>query len=175
MAKTPSSGGKRKRKKISEVDSRIITKTRTPKDPRLSGSFEGKTGNKINAKDLNSFLIAIHRKRFRNSDQLLALMMRARLPKQGARKYLPKSVVVGGKDGRFFKEYRHPQTGISAVKSVYHEVLIIHFGPKTYGLTILSQYHSQADISVLCGGIVEEYILKTTTEPISKNRLSSSQ
>lgn len=167
--------GKGKEKKSQKLIQGLLQRLGLPKTRGYLGVFEGKTGNKINAKDLNSFLIAIHRKRFRNSDQLLALMMRARLPKQGARKYIPKSVVVGGKDGRFFKEFRHPQTGISAVKSVYHEVLIIHFGPKTYGLTILSQYHSQADISVLCGGIVEEYILKTTKEPISKNRLSSSQ
>jgi hypothetical protein len=65
-----------------------------------------RSGNQINARELGDFLLDVHQQRFAGAEGLLKVMSACATGAAKAVKYLPSSVLLGGKTGTW-NEYQH--------------------------------------------------------------------
>ena len=109
------------------------------------------SGNQLSALELAEFLYDMHHRRFAGADALYKLMSGCRTGATRARKYVPASVVMGGKTGSW--------------RNWVHDMRFVEVGSKRYAIVVLSTGGSSENVALMFGGLVREYVLGTLDLP----------
>ena len=110
-----------------------------------------RSGNQLNAQELSDFLHDVHHRRFAGADGLYKLMSGCKTGSTRARKYVPASVVMGGKTGSW--------------RNWFHDMRFLEVGQSRYAIVVLSTGGSSEKVALMFGGLVREYVLNTLDLP----------
>tara|TARA_Y100000590_G_scaffold263893_1_gene296432 strand:- start:289769 stop:290737 length:969 start_codon:yes stop_codon:yes gene_type:complete len=150
------SGGSSVKAGMIEVDRFLKDDLGITKSTGFRGDLNGVHGNEISAKDVADFLRLTVNYQYSNSEKLIKAMFLSRTGSKRARKYLPKSLIVGGKTGTYNGATRLNKKPIQS-KAKHHSILI-YFKSRILSLSILSDPGIDEEIAILAGGILREYI-----------------
>ena len=73
-------------------------------------------------------------------------------------RYVPSSVLLGGKTGTYDGPNASPSTVPLAQIRARNHAAAITVGDRVYGLSVLSNTGESKDVAVLAGGLVREYL-----------------
>lgn len=129
----------------------------------FQGSLGGLHGNELLAGELADFLHDTYHGRYPGAIVLWKLMHTCRTGRERALKYLPASLVVGGKTGTYDGPTINPDTGGStnpdgsayAVK-VRNHAIVFHANGRQYGLAILADTGQDESAALIAGGLYRE-------------------
>lgn len=73
------------------------------------------------------------------------------------KKYIPKSIYVGGKTGTYAGPTENPETGTSYNVNMRNHVMVFNINGTQYGLAIFANNGSDESVALLAGGLIREY------------------
>ncbi len=114
-------------------------------------------GNELVPTETVEFLYDTYQQKFPGAEWLWKLMYSCRTGSTRGKKYLPKSLVVGGKTGTYDGPTENPQTGESYTVKIRNHVMIFKVGETQYGLAILANSGSNESAALMAGGLLREY------------------
>ncbi len=103
-----------------------------------------RSGNQLNARELGDFLVDVHQQRFAGAEGLLKVMSACATGAAKAVKYVPSSVLLGGKTGTW-NEYQH-------------DMRFVETGGKRTAIVVLTRRGKDEDVAVTFGGLLREYL-----------------
>lgn len=126
-------------------------------------------GNEITAHETNQFIQDTFDQRYPGASTLWKVMYSTRTGKIRGRKYLPRRIYVGGKTGTYAGSTVDPQTGAHTFPdgtpykvNVHHHALIFSCGKDQFSIVVLNNTGKQENLSILVGGLIEEYLPQGT-------------
>lgn len=114
-------------------------------------------GNELTASDLVKYLEDIYKGDFVGAEALWKFMHTCRTGAERGRKYLPTSLIVGGKTGTYDGSTVDPDTGKAINVAIRNHVLVFNYEGRQYGLAILADTGSDETAALLAGGLFREY------------------
>ncbi len=115
-------------------------------------------GNEVNAIDMAKLLSDTYHKRFHGAEILWNIMHATRTGGEKARRYLPQSLIVGGKTGTYRGPAPKPDTQKAYQANVHHHAITFAVQNTQYALVVLSDQSSDEDLAIIAGGLVREYL-----------------
>ena len=132
-------------------------------------AFQGwlgqKHGNEITAHETNQFIRDTYYQRYPGASTLWKVMYATRTGRNRGKKYLPKTMYVGGKTGTYAGSTVDPETGSRTFPdgspykvNVHHHALVFSCGGEQFSLVALNNTGDQEASSVLVAGLIEEHL-----------------
>jgi hypothetical protein len=120
------------------------------------GSWGSRHGNELTVADLAELLHDTYKGRYPGAEIFWKFMYTCRTGSERGRKYLPSSLIVGGKTGT----YDGPTQidGVTTSVQVRNHIMVFNWNGHQYGLTILADTGSDETAAALAGGLVREYL-----------------
>lgn len=115
-------------------------------------------GNELTAIETAQFLHDTYKGLYPGAEYLWKLMYTCRTGASRGRKYLPKSVFVGGKTGTYDGSTYDTDLKKNVSVRVRNHVLVFNSKGTQYGLSILADSGSDETAALLAGGLFEEYV-----------------
>ncbi len=114
-------------------------------------------GNELTASELGEFMHDLYKGNFPGAETEWKIMHACRTGASRGRKYLPKSLYVGGKTGTYRGSTEDAETGRSTTVNVKNHVLTFHSEGRQYALAVLANDGSDESAALLAGGLYREY------------------
>lgn len=128
-----------------------------PKTRGWQGYWGSIHGNELVPTETVQFLYETYQQKYEGAEWLWKLMYSCRTGSARGKKYLPKSLAVGGKTGTYDGPTENPQTGQSYTVRMRNHVLIFKVGSIQYGLAVLANSGSNESAALMAGGLLREY------------------
>lgn len=114
-------------------------------------------GNELVASEAVEFLYDTYTMQYPGAEYLWKIMYTCRTGASRGRKYIPKSIAVGGKTGTYDGPTENPETGEQYQVRIRNHLIIVNIKGKQYGLAVFANTGSDEDVAVLVGGLLREY------------------
>lgn len=114
-------------------------------------------GNELTAMETAEFLHDTYMGNYPGAETLWKLMHACRTGASRGRKYLPTSLLVGGKTGTYDGSTENPENGQNYNVAIRNHVLIFNVLGRQYGLVVLANTGSDESAALLAGGLLREY------------------
>lgn len=122
-------------------------------------------GNELTAKETVHFMRDTYQGRYPGSEYLWKLMYTSRTGANRGKKYLPKTLFVGGKTGTYDGTTVDPETGSgrnpdgSAYKvKIRNHLMVFNVKGRQYALAVLANSGQDESAALLAGGLYREYL-----------------
>ena len=117
-------------------------------------------GNELTARELGEFLEDTYKRKYEGADYLWKMLHTVRTGTSRARKYIPRTLFVGGKTGSYAGGTFDTDIPASVNVNVRnHAITFFHNGTQ-YAISILNNTGSEENAALIAGGLFQEYVLK---------------
>jgi hypothetical protein len=130
----------------------------------FQGAWNNMHGNELNAKEITDYLYDMYHGNFKGAEFVWKLMHTCRTGAARGRKYLPASLVVGGKTGSYDGTSIDPQTGSSNGAdgkpfkvAIHNHVIVFNADGHEYALAMLANSGTDESTALLAGGLFREH------------------
>ena len=130
-----------------------------------SSTMNGLHGNEINVSEFSQFMQKLYRGEFYGSELIFKIMLAGQKGYDMGKRFLPKTVMIANKGGRYDGPTTNPDTGRSTNPDgskfrvrVRHQAFFLQHEGKDYLMTIFSDMGEEIDLSVMSYGLFEEFI-----------------
>ena len=127
--------------------------------------MNGLHGNEINVSEFSEFMQKLYRGEFYGSELIFKIMLTGQKGYDMSKRFLPKSVMISNKGGRYDGPTTNPDTGRRTnpdgskfTVRVRHQALFLKHDNKDYLMVIFSDLGKEIDMSVTAYGLFNEYI-----------------
>jgi len=114
-------------------------------------------GNELTPDESAQTLYDTYQNNFSGAETLWKIMHTCRTGSSRGRKYLPKSLYVGGKTGSYSGPTENPQTGETYNVRVKNHLMVFAVDGVQYALAILANSGTDDSAALLAGGLVREH------------------
>ncbi len=114
-------------------------------------------GNELVPDEAAETLYDIYHNNFAGAEILWKLMYTSRTGSNRGKKYIPKSIYVGGKTGSYSGPTENPETGEQYTVSVRNHLMVFNVNGTQYGLAVLANSGTDQSAALLAGGLIREY------------------
>ncbi|MCB0407845.1 MAG: serine hydrolase [Bdellovibrionales bacterium] len=122
-------------------------------------------GNELTALELAEYLYDTYMGQYPGAEYNWKFMHTCRTGSQRAKKYLPSSLIIGGKTGTYHGSTVNPETGDNKFPDgtpytvkMNSQVIVFHANGHQYALTILANTGTDTTAALLAGGLYRRYI-----------------
>lgn len=123
----------------------------------FQGSLGKIHGNELIADESAEMLYDIYKNHFPGAELQWKLMHTCRTGANRGRKYIPKSIFVGGKTGTYDGPTVNPETGGTYTVNVRNHLLVFNVDGRQFGLAVLANSGTDESAALLAGGLLREY------------------
>lgn len=123
--------------------------------------LDGVHGNEITPSDTMRFVQASFNKEYEKGHEIFKLFYISKTGAKRLKKYLPKTMLVGGKTGSYTGSTR--LDGKPITSKAIHQVIVFDFKKTFYSLVVLSDPGNPEDLAILAGGLYRELIEKSVS------------
>lgn len=129
----------------------------------FQGNWNGMHGNELNSEEIAEFLRDTYRGNYPGAEYLWKVLFTVRTGDSRGKKYLPKSLYVGGKTGSYSGKSIDPQTGSSTGANgkpfeveIHNHVIVFNVDNRQFALAMLANSGSDESTALLAGGLFRE-------------------
>ena len=130
-----------------------------------SSTMNGLHGNEINVEEFIDFMQQLYRGEFYGSEMIFKIMLAGQKGYDMSKRFLPKTVLIANKGGRYDGPTTNPDTGSRTNPDgskfkvrVRHQALFLRDKQKDYLMVIFSDLGKEIDLSIMAYGLYHEYI-----------------
>jgi hypothetical protein len=128
-----------------------------PQTRGYQGTWNGMHGNELVPDEIAEMLYDLYTKGFPGAEMEWKLMHTCRTGANRGRKYIPKSVYVGGKTGTYDGPTENPYGGGTYTVHVRNHVMVFNVDGIQFGLAILANSGSDESAALIAGGLIREF------------------
>ena len=114
-------------------------------------------GNELVPDESVEMLYDTYHRNFPGAETLWKVMYTCRTGSSKGRKYIPKSILVGGKTGTYSGPTENPATGKQYTVKVRNHILTFNVKGTQYGLAVFANTGTDESSALLAGGLIREY------------------
>ena len=130
-----------------------------------SSTMNDMHGNEINVSEFTSFMRKLYYGEFYGSELIFKIMLTGQKGYDMAKRFLPTSIKIANKGGRYDGQTTNPDTGLNQnpdgtpfLVKVRHQALFLQHQGKDYLMVIFSDLGKEIDLSVMAYGLFQEFI-----------------
>jgi hypothetical protein len=128
-----------------------------PETRGFQGYLGDMHGNELVASETVQYLRDVYWGEFPGAEYLWKVMYTCRTGASRGRKYIPKSIFVGGKTGTYDGPTENPDTGGTYQVKMRNHVITVNVNGRQYGIAVFANSGSDEDVALLVGGLLREY------------------